>query len=329
MRWTLALVLMLLGCPSDGLHGHDGPTGGDDDDGGTGGNTFPDFVTENDDYFVTRIGAVPSIDRDGYRLSIGGLVDEPTSYTLSDLEGLATREITLTIECIGNGAEGSLVSTAIWGGFDLYELLEASGIQSSATGVRYTAQDGYYASHTLDQLRDNGVMGALTMNGEPIPQVHGYPLRILNPGFHGVKQPAWVTGIEVIDQPVQDYWEDRGWDCSPPMEVDSKFFFPIGGTEVAEGEDVLIGGAAFGGARIERVELSIDEGATWKEAEIVSRLDLDHVWVFWQVSMVFDFNGQRRVIARATDLHGAIQPASDPDTLDGNNNRPVLTLQVE
>lgn len=137
-----------------------------------------------------------------------------------------TLTLTLTAECIGNSTDGKLVSTAVWSGFELLDLLESLGIEDDATGVRYTAADGYYATHTLEQLQTNGILAAVEMNGVPIPPVQGYPLRILNPGFFGVKQPAWVTGIEVLDMPETGYWEDRGWDISPPMDVDSKFFFP-------------------------------------------------------------------------------------------------------
>ena len=171
---------------------------------------FPDFVTANDDYFVTRIGEVPQIDAESYRLKIFGKVLQPTTSTLDELYQLEMVELPLTVECIGNSTNGTLVSTAVWKGFYLYDLLMSLGLDETATGVRYKAADGYYASHTLEQLKANKIAGALYMNDQVIPPKHGFPLRFLNPGFHGVKQPAWVTEVEVIDRPVKDYWEDRG-----------------------------------------------------------------------------------------------------------------------
>ena len=242
---------------------------------------FPDFFTKNEDYFVTRIGEVPTLNRDTYRLDIIGLIDTPTSYTLHELQDMNLTVLPLTIECIGNGNNGKLVGTAIWDGFNVYDLLESLGLSENATGVRYTAADGYYASHTLDQLRDNGVLGALFMNGEEIPPVQGFPLRILNPGYYGVKQPAWVIEIEVIDTPLEDYWEDRGWDTSPPIEIDSMIFFPDGSTTINASQNLRVGGCAFGGTRVKLVEYTIDDGSSWKSATIVQGYGVDNVWVFW------------------------------------------------
>ena len=122
---------------------------------------FPDFITANEDYFVTRIGSVPDIDQETYELNIIGLVENPRSFTLEELRDLELIELPLTVECIGNSRNGSLVSTAVWKGFNLYDFLDALGLDEQATGVRYLAADGYYASHTLEQIQDHQVMGAL------------------------------------------------------------------------------------------------------------------------------------------------------------------------
>jgi DMSO/TMAO reductase YedYZ molybdopterin-dependent catalytic subunit len=163
----------------------------------------------------------------------------------------------------------------------------------------------------------------------PIPPKHGFPLRFLNPGYYGVKQPAWVTELEVIDMPINDYWDDRGWDCSPPMAIDATIFFPKDGVKMGRGESLEVGGAAFGGTRVKRVELTADGGVTWREAEIVKSLDADNVWVFWKASLVFDESGSKIVNVRATDIHGNVQQEDDPDRYDGTNDWPVLEVEVE
>jgi len=290
---------------------------------------FPDFVTSAKDYYVTRIGDVPSISGNSYRLQVGGLVDNPRSFTLEELYAMGTEELPLTVECIGNSPDGPLVSTAVWKGFRLLELLEAVGIREGATGVRYEAADGYYASHTMDQIRDNGVLVALYMNGEPIPPLHGFPVRILNPGYFGVKQPAWVTRIEVIDMPMKDYWEDRGWDCSPPMDIDSVIFTPGRTASVSRGEPLRLTGAAFGGTRVVRVELTTDGGESWTQARIVRKLDADDVWVFWEAELDFPEAGSYTVNVRATDIHGNSQQETDPNRYDGTNDWPMVRVRVE
>lgn len=290
---------------------------------------FPDFITKNEDYFVTRIDEVPQIDADTYRLKITGLVDSPAAFTLEELQNLELFELPLTVECIGNSAQGSLVGTAVWKGFKLYDLLEGLGLDESATGVKYLAADGYYASHTLEQIKDNQVLGALFMNGVVLPPIQGFPLRMLNPGFYGVKQPAWVTEIEVIDRPLEDYWNDRFWDVSPPMDVDSKFFFPRNNITVAPGTTLEIGGTAYGGTRIAGIDVTTDGGLTWQAAEIVESMDSDNVWVFWKTAVVFDRPGTYTLNSRARDMHGNMQPEKDDDFLDGTNNWPTLRVNVK
>jgi DMSO/TMAO reductase YedYZ molybdopterin-dependent catalytic subunit len=289
---------------------------------------FPDFFTKNEDYFTTRIGSVPSINRDTYRLEITGLVENPTSFTLDELQALNLTELPLTIECIGNSANGRLVGTAMWKGFNVYNLLQTLGISENATGVKYTAADGYYASHTLDQLKNNGVLGALYMNGVEIPPVQGFPLRILNPGYYGIKQPAWVTGIEIIDRPLEDYWEDLGWDTSQPIAIDSKIFFPSGPTSINVSQNLRIGGCAFGGTRVKFVEYTIDDGATWSNATIVQQIDADNVWVFWEINTSFSTIGQITLQTRATDINDNQQIKTDTSLLDGTSSWPMLVINV-
>jgi hypothetical protein len=289
---------------------------------------YPDFITANKDYFVTRIGEAPTVDGGTFHLDITGLVKTPRSFSLHDLMALPLVELPLTIECIGNSQNGDLVSTAIWKGFRLYDLLLSLGLDSGATGVKYLCADGYYASHTMDQIKNDNVIGALFMNGDTIPAEQGFPLRILVPGYYGVKQPAWVVSIEVSGQPLSDYWGDRGWDVSPPMAIDSKIFFPSSGNAIASGDTLAIGGAAFGGTRVAKVEITTDGGLTWKQAEIVKSIDSDNVWVFWLAKLLLLQPGTVQINVRATDIHGASQPAADSSYTNGSNEWSGVTVSV-
>jgi len=220
------------------------------------------------------------------------------------------------------------VGTAVWRGFNLFDLLQTLGLSENATGVKYLAADGYYASHTMDQLENNGILAALYMNGVEIPPVQGFPLRILNPGYYGVKQPAWVTEIEVIDRPLEDYWEHRGWDTSPPMEIDSKIFFPADQTYVNVSQNLHVGGCAFGGTRVKLVEYTIDNGATWNNATIVQQLDVDNVWVFWEINLNFSSVGDFFIKIRATDINDNQQMRDDFTIPDGTGSWPKLLIHV-
>ncbi len=293
-----------------------------------GDSNYPDFITKNEDYFVTRIGTVPTIDSNTYRLKVWGQIDNPKNFTLSELQALNLSERTLTTECIGNRPKGPLLSTTVWRGFLIYELLESLGLKGNATGVRYKAADGYYASHTLDQIKDNGTLGALYMNGRSLPPVQGFPLRVVSPGSFGAKQPAWVTEIEVIDRPLEDFWDDRGWDTSPPMDVDSTIFFPNDHVEINIGIPLEIGGAGFGGTRISKIEFTINEGLNWDQVNITESIDADHVWVFWKVTITFNTSGEFNFYSKATDIYNNTQPMNDPVTNDGSNSWPKLIINV-
>ncbi|MFW9897260.1 MAG: molybdopterin-dependent oxidoreductase, partial [Candidatus Thorarchaeota archaeon] len=260
---------------------------------------------------------------------VWGQINNPKNFTLAELRSLNLTDRTLTTECIGNPPKGPLLSTAVWRGFLMYEFLESLGLKENATGVKYKAVDGYYASHTLDQLRDNGTLGALYMNRKILPPVQGFPLRIVNPGSYGAKQPAWVTEIEVINRSLEDFWDDRGWDTSPPMDVDSTIFFPQDFIEVQVGVPLEIGGAAYGGTRISKVEFTIDEGLNWNPVNITKSIDADHVWIFWNAMITFNSSGTYQFYSKATDIFDNAQPMNDPTLFDGINSWPKLFITVK
>ena len=338
--WILAtLLFFVLSCqtedpPPHGMDDDDADDPGDDDDGSdddddaSSTGEFPEFITPNDEYFVTRIGAVPEIQEDSYCLFITGLIDNPVELTLADLQMLPATGTPVTLECIGNSSTGKQLGTALWEGFLLHDLLAGLGIGANATHARFDCGDGFWATLSLEQIEDHGVIGALRMNGEELPAEQGYPLRVVLPGYYGVKHPAWVTGIELVDTPTDDYYEVSGWDCSPPMPVDSKFFFPGSGADVHAGVPFQVGGAAFGGTRVSKVEVTTDGGGTWTPAEIVQEYDMDHVWKFWQATLTLSTPGDVDIHARATDTQGNTQPQDDPDSWDGVESWPRLRVDV-
>ena len=289
---------------------------------------FPDFYTKAQDYYITRIGTIPEIDENNYELKITGSIDNPTNFSLNELRALPLIEFPLTIECIGNTPDGSLLSTANWSGFSIYNLIDSLGLKSNATGVKYYAADGYYATHTMEQLMNNTVIGALYINNQTLPPVQGFPLRIINPGYYGAKQPAWVTEIEVINMSLNDFWDDNGWDTSPSMPVDSKIFFPNNFHPVHTGDSVFLGGAAYGGTRISKVEYTLNDGLDWHQAEIIKSVDFDNVWVFWVINIIATERGYITIKVKATDIYNQTQPKTDSDFLNGDNSWPFLNIQV-
>jgi DMSO/TMAO reductase YedYZ molybdopterin-dependent catalytic subunit len=290
---------------------------------------FPDFITSVNSYFDYRIAGIPSIDGNSYKLKISGAVDKPATFSLEELRRLEMVEKTLTIECIGNPANGNLLGTATWKGFRVYDLLESLGIRDGASTVKYISGDGYFTYNTLEELKAREVLGALYMNKDPITPKFGFPLRIIFPGYYGVRQPGWIVEMEVLKTGISDFWSPSGWKTDSSMVIDSKIFFPPDNTRFATGENIRIGGTAYGSRRISLVEITVDDGETWIPADIQRSINQDYVWVFWEVNFIAKTPGSIRIQARATSQDGRIQPQVDNESLDGTNSWPVVIITAE
>lgn len=324
---VLLFGAVILGCESDKDNGvtPDPDQGNNIADLGE----FPGFITPVDDYFDISIGGHPTIDSGTYELRIFGAVSEPAIFTLADLNGLEMLEDTVTIECMGNPSNGSLMGTAIWKGFRISDLLAEVGVSEWATVVRYRSADGYHTYNSLEEVESGEVIGALYMNGEPLRRKYGFPLRVIFPGYYGVRQPGWIVSMEVMEVLEEDYWSLSGWHTDSAMSVDSKIFFPANYSKVKTGDSIRIGGAAFGAKKIASVDITLDNGLTWLPAERYHRTGQEHVWVFWEVTVSPKEAGDLTVKSRARAEDGTPQPRDDNDYADGTNSWPSIVIVVE
>ena len=293
---------------------------------------FPAFITPIQDYFVLQINGNHAIDGDGYKLKITGAIKSPAEFSLEELRNLEMVEKTLTVECIHNPVNGKLLGTATWKGFDIYKLLEHLGIEEGVSFVKYVCSDGYFTYNTIEELRERDIVGALYMNDEPIPEKYGFPLRILFPGYYGVRQPGWVVEIELLSSGIRDFWgqtQFEKWNTDSAMAIDSKIFFPAKNDTLFLGGNQKIAGAAYGSRRISSVEITVDDGETWIPATIKQSLDQDYVWVFWEVDFIPQSVGTLSIRARAIGEDGRVQPRVDNLYLDGTNAWPRVTVFVK
>ncbi|MGW0087194.1 molybdopterin-dependent oxidoreductase [Streptomyces sp. NPDC003393] len=158
--------------------------------------------------FYSVVGSVPRKDASNYRLSIGGLVDRPKTYTLSELRAMPQTRVVRDVLC----TDGWRVENTPFEGVKLADLLDASGVCSSGTAVRFTCFDGAYTeSLTLDQARRSDVLVALNMQDKPITHEHGGPARLYVAPMYFYKSAKWLSGISVTDKVVPGYWEERGY----------------------------------------------------------------------------------------------------------------------
>ena len=158
--------------------------------------------------FYSVTAGAPQRNAADYRLSISGLVDHPTTYTLADLQAMPQTAIVRDFQCV----TGWRVPEVHWSGVQLSHLLDIAGVGAGATAVRFLSFDGTYTeSLTLAQARLSDVIVALDMLGSPVSHDHGGPVRLYVAPMYGYKSLKWLSGIELTSAVVPGYWETRGY----------------------------------------------------------------------------------------------------------------------
>jgi DMSO/TMAO reductase YedYZ molybdopterin-dependent catalytic subunit len=260
-------------------------------------------------YVVTKNLIDPSVFQPVWRLEVTGTVDHPATYQLSDLTRMPnciTQETTL--ECISNGVGRGLISNAAWHGIPLRTLLNAAGPAHTAVGVTFRGVDGYVHTTSLATAMADGTFLAWLMNGQPLPDRHGYPLRLLVPSAYGEVSVKWLTRIEVLDHSEQGYYETQGWQ---PRHVQtmSRIDFPKKGALLKAGAAVPLQGIAYAADRgISQVEVSTDGGASWTPADISYGKVM--TWSVWRASWTPEQSGPVALKVRARDGNGDLQQTS-------------------
>jgi DMSO/TMAO reductase YedYZ molybdopterin-dependent catalytic subunit len=275
-------------------------------------------ITPNEDFYRIDINTrKPKLVPETWRLELKGLVDRPLSLTLEEVRAMPTISYHHTLSCISNRIGGDLISTTRWTGVRVQDVLALAGMKPTAEELFIEAADGFYESVAMSDLMDDRTMFAYEMNGAPLPQENGYPLRIIIPNRYGMKQPKWIVNMEVLDQEGRGYWVERGW--SPEAFVRTTSVIDNVASDAADEEmgTVPVGGIAYGGANgINKVELQVDDGP-WLEAELRAP-PLSHLtWVQW----LYDWpreTGRHLFKVRAYNGLGVLQVAeSNPVRPDG------------
>ncbi|HEY7983573.1 MAG TPA: molybdopterin-dependent oxidoreductase, partial [Ktedonobacterales bacterium] len=265
------------------------------------------ITTASQFYVVSKNVLDPAVALADWELEVAGLVRQPGSYNLRALRALPMATRAITLECIANGVDGHLISTAMWRGVTLEALLATrGGTLPGAVHVVFTGADGYVSSLPLADLLAAGTLLACDMNGAPLPNKHGYPLRAVVPGRFGEQSAKWLTRIELVATPVKGFYQQQGW-YSGPLYTISRIDGPGKHDRLPAGQPVRIHGIAFGGTRgIRRVEVSVDGGAVWRAASFPPPLS-PQAWALWHLDWTPTAPGATELIVRATDGTGAPQ----------------------
>jgi hypothetical protein len=236
----------------------------------------------------------------------------------------------ITLSCISNTVGGDLTGTTRWTGVSLQQLLPDLSLQPNATHLKIQSADGFFEVVALDAIRGDGrVMLTYAWDGLPLPEKHGFPLRIYIPDRYGMKQPKWIESIEATDHWEPGYWVVRGWDREARMKATSVIDTIATNMMIAkpaQGMRVPIGGIAHAGVRgISKVELRVDNGE-WMPAELRTPLS-GQTWVLWRYDWPMQ-RGKHTFTVRCFEGDGTPQivreAPPDPSGASGLDTRSVM-----
>ena len=271
--------------------------------------TRPEYTPVKDHYKVFIKLEPTEIDGASWRLPITGLVDNPLMLSLDDIrQNYPPRDQYITLSCISGRVGTTLISTTQWTGASVQDILASAGVQPEAKYLRITSGDGFYETVSLETINsDERIMFCYAWDGNTLPVDHGFPLRIWIPDRFGMKQPKWITAVEVIDQYEEGYWVKRGWDEVAQVETTSVIDTVAVDAILRDGAQrrVPIGGIAWAGDRgISNVEVRVDGGA-WQPAQLRAPLS-ETTWVIWRYEWPFE-PGSHLFEVRCSDGNGTPQ----------------------
>lgn len=269
---------------------------------------MPSAVTPRGEHYVVDINVnPPRIDPEWWSLEIDGEVEQPYALSYDELLDHEARiEQTTTMICISNRLGGELIGTAHWTGIQLSDLIAAAEPTDAAVDVVTYADDGYSEAIPIELIEREDILIAYGMGDRTLATEHGFPARLLIPGRYGMKMTKWITRIEVAGASHEAYWQARGWNEEAIVNTMSY----IRGVE-RNGEEVTVGGVAFAGLEtgvkeIAGVEVSLDDGDTWHDAEVEDQLAA-HAWRRWKYSFEAGEQTTVDVVSRAIKMDGSVQ----------------------
>jgi DMSO/TMAO reductase YedYZ molybdopterin-dependent catalytic subunit len=268
----------------------------------------PFYTPESQFYRVDTALVVPQVTAASWQLRIHGMVDRPMTISLNELMQQPMVEHDITLTCVSEAVGGGYLGNARWQGTLLADVLRKAGIQAGADQIVMRDVKGMTIGVATDPVMDGRKsLLAVGMNGQLLPQEHGYPVRAVIPGLYGyVSATKWVVDMELTTfGAFNAYWVKMGWSQQGPIKTESRIDVPKRSSSVAAGQ-VTIAGVAWAQQRgIEGVEVSVD--GVWHEAKLPKQDTID-TWRQWYY--VWDATpGQHVLQVRATDQAGQTQTA--------------------
>lgn len=294
-------------------------------------------VTPQEKLFVLAPLGAPEVDLDGWRLTIDGLVDRPAVLSFSDLLEIPKRRIEAFHQCAGDPRQWDLptrrITNVVWGGVDLADLLKRTGVKPEArflwsygldSGTYFsTWVDAYLKDLPLHEVEDRGALLAYELNERPLAKEHGFPLRLVVPGYYGTNAVKWLQHLKLADERAKSLFTTTLYnDPTPPTDAE-----PQGGTKPVWGvapESVIVSppprtrlstdaieiwGWAWSRDEVAEVKISTDGGTTWQSADLEPRTQAS--WQRFSFLWRPDHRAHETVLMScATDRAGLTQPLS-------------------
>jgi len=303
-----------------------------------------DFITPVAAFFVRNHMLPPAVDKGSWTLAIDGEVASPETFSLADLRRMPATTVTATIECAGNGRAffeppvagiqwgRGAVGTARWTGVRVVDLLRRAGIRRDATHVWMAggdrpmgAQPAFVRQLPIAKALDVDTLVAHSMNGEPLPLLHGSPFRVVVPAWEGAYSVKWLNRLTAATREHDGFWVTGSYryptkrvapgsvvaaqDMAPVsgLVVKSLITQPLEGAVLAPGRVTVAGFAWAGEYDITRVDISVDGGASWQSARLTGER-AKHAWRRFERSVQLTRPEAYALLSRATDSRGRTQP---------------------
>lgn len=331
--------------------------------------TLDRFLTPDEQFYVRTHFEVPHLDRAAWTLTVEGAVERPLRIGYDELVRMPTHTLPALLECSGNGRaflkpppsslwwELGAVGTAEWTGVRLSDVLARAGVKAGAVEVLLEGADRgeilkpgvespgliqYSRSLPLEKAGRPEVLLAFQMNGKDLSPAHGFPVRVVVPGWYGMASVKWLTRIAVLDEPFHGYFQTfeyavwRRQQGQPSLvavtdiQVKSQIARPMECEVVPAGTPYLVYGAAWAGeADVTGVDVSTDGGRSWEPATLTGDAK-PFCWRFWEFEWKSPPAGKAVLMARAADSQGRTQPMErDDDRRDAVLTHPLpVTVEV-
>ena len=331
-----------------------------------------DTITPNELFYVrNHWKGAPELDIATYRLVVDGEVERPLSLSYEEIRQMPQKRFQVTFECCGNGpvpeywlkrtrsviekvSGHGIMGNAEWAGVSLAQVLERAGVKPTAVDVVFEGADHgpdevvadppevtYERSLPIQKAMHPDTFLAYEMNGEVLPPLHGYPLRLLVPGWYGMCSVKWLVGIHVLDHTFEGFYQkerymvmngpgaDTFYTYLTKMKVKSIITDPVPEEIIPTGSCMVSGAAWSGEEEVVRVDVSTDGGQTWGQARLLPKAD--YSWHRWEYEWQIPDPGNYILMSRATNDRGETQPMEFPNQWDGigYGNNMVFAHRVE